>query len=188
MSAPGDVELLVQGDWILTMDTARTMLRDGAVAVAGERIVAVGTSADLAARWPGARRLGGARRVVLPGMINAHQHLTGDRLARSTIPDTISSQEAIFDWAVPLHAAHTPADDELSATLGLVDAVTNGITFTVEAGTVGHPGRVLAAYDRVGVGGTLGSWGSDTEGLPFAGPVDAVIERQRDTLALTAGH
>ena len=173
---------------MLTMDTARTMVRDGAVAVAGGRIVDVGAAADLAARWPGGAPARRAGRLVMPGLINAHQHLTGDRLARSTIPDTISSQEAIFDWAVPLHAAHTPADDELSATLALVDAVTNGITFTVEAGTVGHPERVLAAYDRVGVGGTLGSWGSDTDGLPFAGDVDAVLERQRRTLELTAGH
>ena len=126
--------------------------------------------------------------MVLPGLVNAHQHLTGDRLVRSTIPDTISSQEAIFDWAVPLHVAHTAADDELSATLALAAAATNGVTFTVEAGTVGHPERVLAAYDRVGVGGTLGSWGSDTAGLPFAGDVAAVLERQRDVLALCAGH
>lgn len=182
------MELLVEGDWVLTVDTARTMVRDGAVAVAGGRIVGVGAAVDLAARWPGVRRLGGAGRLVMPGLINAHQHLTGDRLARSTIPDTISSHDAIFDWAVPLHAAHTPADDELSATLALVDAVTNGVTFTIEAGTVGHPERVLAAYDRVGVGGTLGSWGSDTDGLPFAGDVDTVIERQRRTLELSAGH
>jgi 5-methylthioadenosine/S-adenosylhomocysteine deaminase len=188
VSAPATVELLVEGGWVLTMDATRTMVRDGAVAVAGGRIAEVGAAADLTARWPAVPRLGGPGRLVLPGLINAHQHLTGDRLARSTIPDTISSQEAIFDWAVPLHAAHTGDDDELSATLALADAVTNGVTFTVEAGTVAHPERVLAAYDRVGVGGTLGSWGSDTDGLPFAGAVDAVVERQRRTLDLTAGH
>ena len=70
----------------------------------------------------------------------------------------------------------------------LVDAVTNGVTFTVEAGTVGHPERVLAAFDRVGVGGTLGTWGSDSDGLPFAGDVAAVLDRQRHVLDLTAGH
>jgi 5-methylthioadenosine/S-adenosylhomocysteine deaminase len=187
-AVPVGPDLLVEGDWVLTMDAARTMLRDGAVAVEGDRIVEVGAAADLAARWPGARRLGGAGRLVLPGLINAHQHLTGDRLVRSTIPDMISSREAIFEWAVPLHAAHTAVDDELSATLALVDAVSNGVTFTVEAGTVGHPERVLAAYERVGVGGTLGSWGSDADGLPFAGTIDAVVERQRHTLELTAGH
>ena len=37
---------------MLTMDTARTMVRDGAVAVADGRIVGVGAAADLAARWP----------------------------------------------------------------------------------------------------------------------------------------
>ena len=69
---------------------------------------------------------------------------------RSAIPDDIDAWDAIFQWAVPIHAAHTGDDDELSATLGLVEAVGNGITFTVEAGTVAHPDRVLAAYDTVG--------------------------------------
>ncbi len=182
------VDLLVAGEWVLTMDAARTMFRDGAVAVRDGRIVDVGPVVELERRWRPAHRLGGADRLVLPGFVNAHQHLTGDRLARSTIPDSVSSHEAIFDWAVPLHAAHTPDDEELSATLGLVDAVTKGVTFTVEAGTVGHPERVLAAYDRVGVGGTLGSWGSDSVGLPFAGDVVAVLDRQRNVLDLASGH
>jgi 5-methylthioadenosine/S-adenosylhomocysteine deaminase len=184
----GPADLLITGDWVLTMDPSRTMIRDGAVAVGGGRILDVGPAAELEVQWAAAARLGGGERIVLPGLVNAHQHLTGDRLIRSTIPDAISSQEAIFDWAVPIHAAHTGDDDELSATLALADAATRGVTFTVEAGTVGHPDRVLAAFDRVGVGGTLGSWGSDTAGLPHAGPVDEVLGRQRRVLELTAGH
>jgi 5-methylthioadenosine/S-adenosylhomocysteine deaminase len=107
---------------------------------------------------------------------------------RSAIPDGIDAQAAIFGWAVPIHAAHTGDDDELSATLGLVEAVGNGITFTVEAGTVAHPDRVLAAYDTVGVGGTLGSWGWDVPDAPFAGSIADVLARQRHVLDITAGH
>ena len=107
---------------------------------------------------------------------------------RSAIPDDLDAHDAIFRWAVPIHAAHTPDDDELSATLALVEAVTNGITFTVEAGTVAHPDRVLAAFDTVGVGGTLGSWGWDVGDGPYAGSVDEVLDRQRTTLDLTADH
>ena len=121
----------------------------------------------------------GPNRIVLPGFINAHQHLTGDRLVRSAIPDDLAPGESIFTWAVPIHAAHTPDDDELSATASLAEAVGNGITFTVEAGTVAHPDRVLAAFDTVGVGGTLGSWGWDVDGQPWAGSVDEVLDRQR---------
>jgi 5-methylthioadenosine/S-adenosylhomocysteine deaminase len=180
--------LLVAGDTVLTMDPQRTIRRDAAVLVDGDRIVDVGPTAELAARAPAAERLGGAGHVVLPGLINAHQHLTGDRLVRSAIPDDVDAHDAIFRWAVPLHAAHTGDDDELSATLALVDAVTHGITFTVEAGTVAHPDRVLAAYDAVGVGGTLGSWGWDVADGPYAGPVDDVLARQRAVLDVTAGH
>jgi 5-methylthioadenosine/S-adenosylhomocysteine deaminase len=184
----GVPDLIIRAGIVVTMNAQRDVLSDTGIVVVGTQIAELAPYIDVIRRHPRAPVLGAADTLATPGYVNAHQHLTGDRLARSTIPDTISSHDAIFDWAVPLHAAHTPADDELSATLALVDAVTNGVTFTIEAGTVGHPERVLAAYDRVGVGGTLGSWGSDTDGLPFAGDVDTVIERQRRTLELSAGH
>ena len=180
--------LLVAGDHVLTMDPQRRIVAAGAVLVDGDRIVAVGRRDELASTAPDAEVLGGPGHLVLPGLINAHQHLTGDRLVRSAIPDDVDAHDAIFGWAVPIHAAHTGDDDELSATLALVEAVTNGITFTVEAGTVAHPARVLAAFDRVGVGGTLGSWGWDVAGVPYAGAVDDVLARQRHVLDLTVGH
>jgi len=74
----------------------------------------------------------------------------------------------------------------MSATLSLVEAVTNGITFTVEAGTVAHPERVLRAFDAVGVGGTLGSWGWDVTDGVHAGTVDHVLDRQRASIEMTA--
>ena len=180
--------LLVAGD-VVTMDEQRRIVTDGAVLVEGIDIVAVGPLDQLTARAPAdVEVVGGAGHLVLPGFVNAHQHLTGDRLVRSVIPDDLTADAAIFDWAVPIHAAHTPDDDELSATLALVDAVTNGITFTVEAGTVAHPERVLAAYDRVGVAGTLGSWGWDVGGGPWSGSLGDVVGRQRHVRELTAGH
>jgi 5-methylthioadenosine/S-adenosylhomocysteine deaminase len=178
--------LLVAGDVVVTMDPDRRMIADGGVLVDGDRLIAVGPAADLAPL--ATETLGGPGHLVLPGMINAHQHLTGDRLVRSAIPDDIDAWDAIFQWAVPIHAAHTGDDDELSATLGLVEAVGNGVTFTVEAGTVAHPDRVLAAYDAVGVGGTLGSWGWDVADAPFAGSVDEVLDRERHVLDIAAGH
>jgi 5-methylthioadenosine/S-adenosylhomocysteine deaminase len=185
---PDAVDLLVRADVVLTMEPGAPPLPDGAVAIAGDRIVAVGPAADLAARHPASPQLGGAGMLAVPGFVNAHQHLTGDRLIRSAIPDHLPSSRAIAEWAVPVHLAHTADDDELAATLALLEAVAHGVTFTVEAGTVAHPDRVLAAFDRVGVGGTLGSWGSDSPGLPYAGTVDEVIDRQRAVVAMTAGH
>lgn len=182
------VDMLVVADDVITMNPQRQILSDASIALSGDRIVDIGRTAELRRRHPGVREVGGPGRIALPGFVNAHQHLTGDRLIRSAIPDNLESGEAIFSWAVPSHGAHTGDDDQLSATLSLVEAVCNGITFTVEAGTVAHPERVLAAYDAVGVGGTLGSWGWDIPGQPHSGTVDEVLDRQRAVFELTAGH
>jgi 5-methylthioadenosine/S-adenosylhomocysteine deaminase len=187
-TGPRRIDLLVEADTVLTMEPADTALRNGAIAVDAGRIVEVGSGDDLRRRYRADQVLGGPGHLALPGFVNAHQHLTGDRLIHSMIPDDLEAGRAIFEWAVPAHRAHTPDDDELSATLGLVEAVCNGITTTVEAGTVAHPDRVLAAFDRVGVGGTLGTWGWDATGQPWAGSVDEVLDRQRAVLALTEGH
>ena len=94
---------------------------------------------------------------------------------RSCIPDDIGSDESIFGWAVPVHTAHSADDDELSATLSLVEAVGNGITTTIEAGTVKHPERVAAAFAAVGARGTVGRWGWDVGGGPLAAPAGDVL-------------
>jgi 5-methylthioadenosine/S-adenosylhomocysteine deaminase len=186
VSEPAD--LLIHGETVVTMGADDEHLRDGAVVVQDGRIVAVTSLDDALARFDPDETIGGADTVVIPGLVNAHQHLTGDRLLRSTIPDDLGLDDALAQWALPSHAAHTGDDDELSATLSLIESVTNGITFTVEAGTVAHPDRVLAAFDAVGVGGTLGSWGWDVEEGPYALPLDEVLSRQEATLDLTLDH
>ncbi len=163
-------ELIVAGDHVLTMDEARTVLVDAAVLVADGTILGVVDRAEAVRRHPGVPTLGGRGAVVTPGFVNAHQHLTGDRLIRSSIPDDLPAGEAIFSWAVPVHAAHTADDDELSATLACVEAVTHGVTTTIEAGTVAHPARVAAGMAGVGMRGTVGTWGWDVEDGPFAAP------------------
>ena len=167
---------------LLTMDTARTIWSDGAVVVRAGRITEVGHRSTITKRHGDVKTLGGASSLVTPGFVNAHQHLTGDRLIRSCIPDNLVAREAIFNWAVPIHAAHTGDDDELSATLSLLEAVGNGITTTVEAGTVANPERVGEAFTRVGVRGCISTWGWDLTDGPYAAPADEVLDRQQAVL------
>ena len=174
--------ILIVAGTLLTMAPERTIWAEGAVAVRDGLIEGVGKQADLLLEYPDARVLGGPGCIVTPGFVNSHQHLTGDRLIRSCIPDDIPAQKAIFDWVVPIHEAHSGDDDELSATLSLLEAVGNGITTTVEAGTVAHPGRVAAAFERVGVRGCIGTWGWDNGDGPFSAGTDDVLERQQAVL------
>ena len=163
--------LIVRGT-VVTMNSDREVIADGAVAVDGDTITRVDSFDDVRSQWPDATLSGSAGDLVLPGYINGHQHLTGDRLIQSSIPDDLPPGEAIFTWVVPIHAEHTGDDDELSATLTLAESLTNGITTTFEAGTVAHPDRIARAAEKLGARLTIGTWGWDIEQGPFTGTVD----------------
>jgi 5-methylthioadenosine/S-adenosylhomocysteine deaminase len=93
---------LVDGGTVLVMDEAGTVIPGGAVAIRGNRIEAVGQSAELAGRYPGARRLDAAGRIVMPGLINAHTHVPMS-LFRG-IADDLDLEGFLYGHIFPLEA------------------------------------------------------------------------------------
>jgi 5-methylthioadenosine/S-adenosylhomocysteine deaminase len=181
VSASADVRIIAGGD-VVTMNTRREVLVGGSVVIEGDTIGAVGPTGELAVDHPGADIVDASGCVVTPGLIDAHQHLTADPLIRCCIPNRIGSDESIFEWAVPVHAVLEPDDDEVSAALAAVEALTNGVTMVVEAGTVAHHDRVAGSLAAAGLRGTVGVWGWDVEDGPFAAPAGEVLDRQREVL------
>ena len=73
-SAPQDADLLILGK-VVTMDAQRRVIDDGAIAVVGRDIAALGERDEILKDWRAPRRLGGDA-IVIPGMIDAHTHCT----------------------------------------------------------------------------------------------------------------
>ncbi len=72
--APRHVDLIVRGGAVVTMNPARQVIESGFVAVAGGRIVEVGSDADLNRKYSADRTIDATGRVVMPGLINLHTH------------------------------------------------------------------------------------------------------------------
>lgn len=68
------VDLVVRGGAIVTMDPDRRVIEDGLVAIAGDRIAAVGPRADLDGKYRALKVIDAAGKTVLPGLINLHTH------------------------------------------------------------------------------------------------------------------
>jgi 5-methylthioadenosine/S-adenosylhomocysteine deaminase len=68
-------DLLITGGTVITMDASRAILDDGAVAVKGDTIVAVGPRGELEARYAAAQTIDAKGTLVLPGFINGHTHV-----------------------------------------------------------------------------------------------------------------
>lgn len=82
-------DLLLLHGTVVTVDPERRIIEDGAVAIAGDRIVGVGTSADLEARHAGKKVVDCRGKLIIPGIIDAHGH-AGHSLIKTIAADTPS--------------------------------------------------------------------------------------------------
>ena len=86
------VSLVVTNGQVVTMDGSRRVLPSGGVAVDGDRIVAVGTTDDLAARFRARQVIDAAGGIIMPGLINTHTH------APMVLYRGLADDLALMDW------------------------------------------------------------------------------------------
>jgi 5-methylthioadenosine/S-adenosylhomocysteine deaminase len=70
-----NVDLIVSGATVVTMDANRAIYEDGSVAVKGDSIVAVGPRTEIESRYKAQQTIDGKGKLVLPGFVNGHTHV-----------------------------------------------------------------------------------------------------------------
>jgi predicted amidohydrolase YtcJ len=105
---PGPVDLIVHNGKIVTLDAKSTVAE--AVAVRGGRIVAVGSTADVLAKWkaPTTKLIDAGGKTVLPGLYDSHVHPVGAATSEVGEPlPVLGSIPAVLDH-IKAKAATTP--------------------------------------------------------------------------------
>lgn len=151
-------DYVIEGSHVVTMNPSRDVITDGAVAVVGRDIVAVGKREDILERYQARHTIGGPRFVVTPGMVNTHIHITGEPITRGFVPDDTPFEENVFVWLCPLYAAQDEGDERLSAQLAAAELLKSGCTAFLEAGTVQHVDAVVDALVEIGIRARVGKW------------------------------
>ena len=70
------VDLIVVHGTVITMDGQRRILEDGAIAVQGDAIAAIDSSAKIDAMYESDKVIDARGGLILPGLINAHTHMS----------------------------------------------------------------------------------------------------------------
>jgi cytosine/adenosine deaminase-related metal-dependent hydrolase len=146
-------DLLIRNAFLLTLDAKRTVHRSGALAISGERIVAVGPETELLPAFRPLRILDAGGATVHPGFIEAHFHM-GQHSARgidSVLAACGPPAPNFADWK----AALAPEDEHASTALACLDLLRNGFTGFVDGGTSFDPDAVAAAAEAIGMRGWL---------------------------------
>ena len=123
------MDLLLTHALVVTCDEQRAMLEDAAVAVRGNRIVAVGPTALLEQQFPDLPRAGSRGLAIYPGFINAHTH-TVLTVLRGTVEDWDGN--AVYSYMSPVSYAMTPDERSAMAALGCIEAIRSGCATLVD--------------------------------------------------------
>ncbi|KQM14737.1 amidohydrolase family protein [Novosphingobium sp. Leaf2] len=178
---PVTVDLLIRNAWIVTMDAQRRIYRDGALAIVGDRIHAVGPSAEIEAMVSAREVIDGSRFVLTPGFVNCHVHVTGEPLTRGAVPDDTDWEANVMGWLIPTYQAQTPKEERLSARFAALEMLRTGTTCFIEAGTILDLAAVHDGLAETGIRGRIGQWAQDRAFAP--GEDQAALTRQAiDTL------
>lgn len=86
------IDLIIKGDYVVSMDANASVYKNAAVAVNDGVIIAIDSSLLIDSAFIAAETLDGAGRIVMPGLINGHSH------AAMTLLRGVADDLALMDW------------------------------------------------------------------------------------------
>lgn len=120
-------DLLIAGGTVVTMDGQRRVIDDGAVAIRGDSIVAVGSRAEIESSFEALKTIDAHGALIMPGLINGHAHAAMS-LFRG-LADDLSLDDWLKKYIFPAEARNVTEDFVVWGTrLGLLEMLRGGIT------------------------------------------------------------
>ncbi len=155
MAAPQKVDLLLSGCDVVTIDGKNRVIRDGAVAVKGNKIAWIGKASAARRHVTPKSTIDGSGQIAMPGLIDGHVH-TAQTLLRGKIAE-IEKRRPVkipvwWNYYVPFESMLTDEDVYLSGLLCYANMISVGTTCFAEAGGP-HPDAMARAAVDTGIRG-----------------------------------
>jgi 5-methylthioadenosine/S-adenosylhomocysteine deaminase len=147
------VNTLLTGGIVVTMDEAFRLYPDGAAAIQAEKIIAVGTSDKIAARFEADEVIDCRGKYVLPGLINAHTHAAMTLLRG--LADDLRLDVWLMGYCMPTEREFVnPEFCRLGTSIACAEMIRCGITCFADM--YYYEAEVAAATAAAGMRGVLG--------------------------------
>jgi 5-methylthioadenosine/S-adenosylhomocysteine deaminase len=124
---PIQADLLLTNAIVLTMDDSMTMYEPGAVAIQGERILALGEAAELAKTIVAKEVIDCQSKILMPGLVNAHTHVPMTLLRG--LADDLRLDVWLMGYMMPVEREFVSPDFvRLGTSLACVEMIRSGVT------------------------------------------------------------
>ena len=126
-TAKQPADLLITHGTVVTMDAPHSIYEDGAIAIIGDTIVAVGPSAEIEAKYSARQTIDAKNALVLPGFINGHTHVPMT-LFRG-IHDDVTLNDWLYKYIFPAEAKNVTEEFVRWGTrLAAAEQIRSGVT------------------------------------------------------------
>src|SRR5271157_5352331 len=112
---------------VVTMDGNRSVYDDGAVAISGDTIVAVGPRTEIEGRYAGRQTIDARGKLVLPGFVNGHTHVPMTLLRG--LHDDVTLNDWLYKYIFPAEAKNVNEEFVRWGTrLAAAEQIRSGVT------------------------------------------------------------
>ncbi len=119
-------DLILTGQYLLTMDKEQALIEEGGIAIGGDTVLAVGKGRELRARYPGATVIAEPHGLIMPGLINVHTHAAMS-LFRG-LADDLPLMQWLQEYIFPVEATLTGEVVYQATLLSLCEMIKSGTT------------------------------------------------------------
>ena len=121
------VDTILTHGIVVTMNQQFDIIHDGAVAIRDEKIIAIGSTADITAQFHSANIVSCADQYILPGLVNAHTHVPMTLLRG--LADDLRLDVWLMGYCMPTEREFvTPEFCRLGTGLACAEMIRSGIT------------------------------------------------------------
>ena len=141
--------LLSNGEYVITMDPKRRIIRNGSVAIDKGEILEIGKSTDIDKKYRARTVIDAKDKVIMPGLIDGHAHPA--RYRSKGIADDVNEVTWIYERMFPFEAELTPHDAYICGLGAFAEMIKHGTTCHNNPGvpgTVEHVDMMGKAIER----------------------------------------
>jgi len=121
------VDLILTGGTVVTMDKQRQVFRPGAVAIHGTDIVAVGPPDEIEATYQAAETVPCTDKIIMPGLVNTHTHVPMSLLRG--LADDLRLDVWLHGYILPMESQFVnPGFSRLGTLLACAELIRGGVT------------------------------------------------------------
>ena len=154
------VDIIMEADHILTINSSNTILKNSAIAIDGGLILDIDNIKNINAKYQTDNRISGKHKIALPGLINGHSH------AAMTLLRGIADDRSLIDWLnnyiFPLEQQFVNADFvRIGTELACWEMIRGGTTTFVDM--YFYPDVISKVVTKCGLRGLISSTISDNQ-------------------------